>query len=213
MEAFCDYIDAAMAERRGHPREDLISDLIEVQAATGQLSDSEIRINCLNLVLGGNVTTADLIASGIDLLLRHPAELAKLRADPSLIGPAVEEVLRYEPPTEGAQRVASRDLELHGCPIRARQVVAIVTPAANRDPAAYTDPHRFDIARREAPNISFGAGAHICIGAPLARLEARAAIAGLVERFPGLALADPDAPPKWRPVPFFRGLNELRVRT
>ena len=81
------------------------------------------------MILGGNVTTADLIASGVNLLLRHPAELAKLRADPSLIGAAVEEILRFEPPAEGAQRVASRDLELHGCPVKAHQVVAVMSPA------------------------------------------------------------------------------------
>ena len=185
-----------------------------MQAKTGQLSDSEIRISCLDLILGGNVTTADLIASGIMLLLRNPAELAKLRADPGLIGPAVEEILRFEPPTQGAQRVASRDLELAGCPVRAHQVAAVMTAAANRDPAAFTDPHRFDIARREAPHISFGAGAHICVGAPLARLEARAAIWGLVERFPNLALADPDASPERRPIGSpFHGLVRLPVVT
>jgi hypothetical protein len=212
-EAISDYLDEAMAARRGAPRDDLISDLLAEQAAGGALSDSEIRVNCMNLLLGGNVTTADLIANGLDLLLRHPRELAKLRADPGLIGPAVEEILRFEPPTEGAQRVASRDLTLHGCPVRQRQVVAVMIPAANRDPAAFTDPHRFDIARREGPHISFGSGAHICIGAPLARLEARAAIWGIVERFPSLALADPAAEAQWREAPFFRGLRSLRVRT
>jgi cytochrome P450 len=212
-EAISDYLDEAMAARRGALRDDLISDLLAEQAATGGLSDSEIRVNCMNLLLGGNVTTADLIANGLDLLLRHPRELAKLRADPGLIGPAVEEILRFEPPTEGAQRVASRDLTLHGCPVRQRQVVAVMIPAANRDPAAFTDPHRFDIARREGPHISFGSGAHICIGAPLARLEARAAIWGIVERFPSLALADPAAEAQWREALFFRGLRSLRVRT
>jgi cytochrome P450 len=212
--AMLEYFDEAVAERRARPRDDLITDLIEVQAKTGALTDAEIRVNCLNLLLGGNVTTADLIANGVNLLLRHPAELAKLRADPSLIGAAVEEILRFESPVEGAQRVASHDQTMHGCPIRARQVAAVMTPAANRDPAAFTDPHRFDIARREAPHVSFGAGAHICIGAPLARLEAREAIWGLVERFPGLALADPGAPAEWRPTgSSFHGLVRLAVRT
>ena len=213
VEAISDYFDAAMAARRGAPADDLITDLLAVQAASGALSDSEIRVNCFNLLLGGNVTTADLIANGINLLLRHPGELAKLRANPELIGPAVEEVLRFDPPTEGAQRVASRDLEMHGCPVRAREVVAVMIPAANRDPAVFPDPHRFDIARRDGPHIAFGSGAHICIGAPLARLEARTAIWALVERFPNLALADPDAEARWRTVPFFRGLEALPVRT
>jgi len=90
--------------------------------------------------------------------------------------------------------------------------VAVMTPAANRDPAVFSDPHRFDISRREGPHITFGGGAHICIGAPLARLEARLAIGMLFERFPGLALAEPDAPPRWRAAPFFRGLESLRVK-
>jgi cytochrome P450 len=213
IEAICVYIDGLMAARHLQPRDDLVSDLIAEQASTGSLSDSEIRINCLNLLLGGNVTTADLIANGIDLLLRHPAELAKLRADPDLIGGAVEEILRFEPPTEGAQRVASRDLELHGCPVKAHQVVAVMTPAANRDPAVFSDPHRFDISRREGAHIAFGGGAHICIGAPLARLEAKLAIGRLFERFPDLALANPNAPPQCRDAPFFRGLRALPVTT
>ena len=210
-EAICDYLDQVMAARRTAPREDLISDLVSMQDESG-LSDSEIRINGLNLLLGGNVTTADLIANGINLLLRHPEELAKLRADPDLIGSAVEEILRFEPPTDGAQRVASQAMTLHGCPVRDRQVVAVMIPAANRDPEAFPEPHRFDISRRGGPHITFGAGAHICIGAPLARLEAKVAIAALFERFPDLALADPEAPPQWRPMPFFRGLASLRVR-
>ena len=121
VEGICDYLDAAMADRRRAPTDDLISDLIAIQATTGALTNSEIRVNCFNLILGGNVTTADLIVNGVNLLLRHPTELAKLKADPGLIGSAVEEILRFEPPTEGAQRVASRDQELGGCPMRARQ--------------------------------------------------------------------------------------------
>ncbi|HLI67911.1 MAG TPA: cytochrome P450 [Caulobacteraceae bacterium] len=211
VDGICAFLDAAMAERRRTPGDDLISDLIAVQAATGALSDSEIRVNGLNLILGGNVTTADLIANGVNLLLRHPGELAKLRADPALVAPAVEEILRFDPPTEGSQRVASRDQELAGCPMKARQVVAVMIPAANRDPAVFVDPHRFDITRRNGPHISFGSGAHICIGAPLARLEARIAIPALFERFPSLRLAEPTAPARWRAVPYFRGLEALPV--
>ena len=211
VEGICDYLDAAMAERRRAPTDDLIADLIAVQAATGALSDGEIRVNCFNLILGGNVTTADLIANGVNLLLRHPDQLAKLRADPGLVASAVEEVLRLEPPTEGSQRVASRDQELAGYPLKARQVAAVMIPAANRDPAVFADPHRFDVARRNGPHISFGSGAHICIGAPLARLEARVAIQALFDRFPSLRLADPTAPPRWRSIPYFRGLQALPV--
>jgi cytochrome P450 len=210
-EAMSDYLDEAMAARRRRPRDDLISDLLAEQAAAGALSDSEIRVNCFNLLLGGNVTTADLIANGVNLLLRHPDQLRRLRADPALIGPAVEEILRFDPPTGGTQRVASRDLDIRGCPIRARQVVAVMIAAANRDPAAFPDPHRFDIARRDGAHIAFGGGPHLCIGAPLARLEAKVAIARLLERFPTLRLAEPEEPARWRPTPFFHGLEALRV--
>ena len=209
--AITDYLDAAMTLRRREKRDDLISDLLAVQAAGGALSDSEIRVNCMNLLLGGNVTTADLIASAIFLLTSHPDERAKLIADPALIAGAIEEVLRYEPPTDGSQRVASRDMQIRGCPIRQSQVVAVMTHAANRDPAVFPDPHRFDISRRDGPHISFGGGAHICIGAALARLEAQVAVAGMIARFPNLRLADPA--PRWRAMPFFRGLETLVVES
>jgi cytochrome P450 len=209
-EAISDHLDALMAERRRAPRDDLISDLVGDPSAA--LSDSEIRVNAMNLLVGGNVTTADLIANAVNLLLRHPDQLARLRAEPALIAPAIEETLRFEPPGEGAQRVASRELSLHGCPVRPRQVVAVMIPAANRDPAVFPEPHRFDIARRDGPHITFGGGAHLCIGAPLARLEAKLAVSGVLARFPDLALEDPQAPAVWRPMPFFRGLAHLRVR-
>jgi cytochrome P450 len=104
-------------------------------------------------------------------------------------------------------------VEIGGCPLRPGQVAAVMIAAANRDPVAFRDPHSFDIGRRGAPHIAFGGGPHLCIGAALARLEARIAIGGLIERFPGLRLEDPAAPPKWRPHPAFHGLASVRVRT
>ena len=209
--AISDLLDAQMDRRRRAPGDDLITDPLAVQADTGALSDAEIRINCLNLLAGGNVPTADLIASAAWRLLRHPAERAKLAADPGLISGAIEETLRLDPPSEGSQRVASRDLEIAGCPVRQTQVVAVLLHAANRDPAVFDDPHRFDIARKGAPHLAFGGGAHICIGAPLARLEAQVAVGMLMTRFPALRLAEPDAEPAWRPIPFFHGLERLVV--
>ncbi len=210
-EAITDYLDAAMALRRRERRDDLIADLLDAQAQGAALSDSEIRVNCMNLLLGGNVTTADLIATTTFLLLTHPDERAKLRADPGLVAGAIEESLRFEPPTQGSQRVASRDLEIQGCPVRKTQVVAVLAHAANRDPAVFPDPHRFDIMRRGTPHLAFGGGAHICIGAALARLEAQVAVGSLFRRFEGLRLAEPDAAPRWRDMPFFRGLETLKV--
>jgi cytochrome P450 len=209
--AMLDYLDDLLPKRRAAPADDLISDLLAVQAETGALSDGEIRVNCLNLVLGGNITTADLIGSAVSLLLRNPMELAKLKSDPALIAGAIEEALRMEPPSGGAQRVASRDMEIRGCPVRQRQVVAVMFDGANRDPAVFQDPHRFDITRKDAPHMSFGGGPHLCIGAALARLEAQVAVGAVVRRFPDLRLAQPDAPPDWRQEPTFRGLATLPV--
>ncbi|MGH6972733.1 MAG: cytochrome P450, partial [Caulobacteraceae bacterium] len=109
------------------------------------------------------------------------------------------------------QRVAARAMEVAGCPVHAGQVVAVSIERANRDPAVFPEPDRFDIGRHDGPHLSFGAGAHICIGAALARLEAKVAILALIQRFPRLALADPNAPPAWRPAPYFRGLARLEV--
>jgi len=204
------YLDDGMALRRRMPRDDLIGDLIAIQDEA-RLSDSEIRVNLLNLLLGGNVTTADLIASAVWLLLSHPSELAKYKADPVLINAVIEETLRYEPPTQGTQRIAPRDMEIAGCPIKKTQVVATMLYAANRDPVVFPDPHRFDITRTGAAHMAFGGGAHVCIGQPLARMEGQIAVAQLFAHFPNLRLASPDVPVEWRSTPSFRGLVALAV--
>jgi cytochrome P450 len=147
------------------------------------------------------------------LFLKNPAELAKLRADPALINSAVEEVLRYESPVDITGRIASRDMEVGGCPVKQTQSLFASLRGANRDPQSFPEPHRFDISRKGAPHVAFGGGAHLCIGAPLARLEAQVALTALFQRFPDLCLADPDMKPQWRSLPFFRGLKELKVFT
>jgi hypothetical protein len=200
-----------IAERRTSPRDDLVSDMVRLQGEGAPLSDVELRINLTALLVGGNLTTTDLIGNAVRLLLLHPTELAKLRADPGLINAVVEEALRFDPPVDMTGRVASRDLEISGCPVAQRQALTLFLRAANRDPAAFDEPDRFDVSARRRPHVAFGGGAHICIGAPLARLEAQVAIARLFERFPELRLADPDAPPAWRTLPFFRGLERLDV--
>jgi cytochrome P450 len=207
--ALTDYFTATLAERRADPRDDLISDMTALQAQGAPISDVELRINLTALLVGGNLTTTDLIGNAVRLLLLNPGELAKLKADPTLISATVEEALRYEPPVDATGRVASRDMELGGCPVRQTQTFTAFLRAANRDPARFEDPDRFDITRPHHPHVAFGGGAHICIGAPLARLEAQAAIPRLFARFPNLRLADPEAPPVWRTLPFFRGLERL----
>ncbi len=210
-EALGGYMTALLAQRRARPADDLVSDMAALQAEGAPLTDHELITNLIGLLVGGNLTTTDLIGNGARLFLLNPGELAKLGADPSLIGAAVEEILRYEPPVDITGRVASREMEIGGCPIHATQSLIVSLRGANRDPAVFADPHRFDITRRKSPHVAFGGGAHICIGAPLARLEAQVALPRLFARFPDLRLADADAPPAWRTLPFFRGLERLDV--
>lgn len=210
-EALNAYFTAELADRRVNPRDDLLSDMVRLQADGAALSDDELRINLTALLVGGNLTTTDLIGNGVRLLLTHPTELAKLRADPGLVNAVVEEVLRYEPPVDITGRIASGAMEVGGCPVEAGQSVMTLLRAANRDPEVFEDPHAFNVSRPKKPHVAFGGGAHICIGAPLARLEAQVALVRLFDRFPELRLADPAAEPDWRRLPFFRGLERLEV--
>jgi cytochrome P450 len=210
--ALSGYFVETFAARRAAPRDDLISDMAKLQAEGAELSDGELRLNLSGLLIGGNLTTTDLIGNAVRLLLRNPDELAKLKADPGLISGLVEEVLRYEPPVDITGRIASEDISVDGCPIRATQALTLFLRAANRDPAAFEEPDRFDISKKRKPHVAFGGGSHICIGAPLARLEAQIALARLFERFPDLRLAEPDEAPVWRTLPFFRGLERLMVQ-
>lgn len=205
------YFAEAIENRRTSPRDDLITDMVRLQAEGADLSDAELRINLTALLVGGNLTTTDLIGNAARLLLLNPSELAKLRADPGIINAVVEEVLRYEPPVDITGRIASGEMEVGGCPLKAGQAMTLSLRAANRDPETYDDPHRFDVSRKHRPHVAFGGGAHICIGAPLARLEAQVALVRLFERFPDLKLADPEAVPAWRTLPFFRGMERLPV--
>jgi cytochrome P450 len=205
------YMRELMEIRRRHPEDDLVSDMVALQGEGAPLTDGEISFNLQGLLVGGNLTTTDLIGNGIWLLLTHPAEIAKLKAEPSLVNSAVEEILRYESPVDITGRVASRDMEIGGCPVHQTQSMLLSLRSANRDPEIFPDPHRFDIARKDAPHVAFGGGAHLCIGSPLARLEAQVALVTLFQRFPDLRLAAPDEPPRWRSLPFFRGLERLIV--
>ena len=207
--ALYDYIARLMEEKRARPGDDLVSDLLAVAGQDRSLTDADIRENCAGLLSAGNLTTTDLIGNGIWLLLTHPAERAKLAADPSLINNAVEEILRFEPPVEITARIASHDLEIGGCPIKHTQAISTALRSANRDPDAFVEPDRFDVSRKHVPHMSFGGGSHICIGAPLARMEAQVAIPALLSRFPSLNVEQEK--PQWRTLPFFRGLRELAV--
>jgi len=205
------YFAELMAARRAQPQDDLISDMVQLQAAGANLDDEELRLNLQALLVGGNLTTTDLIGNTVRNLLLNPGELAKLKADPGIINAVVEEALRFEPPVDVTGRIASADMEFSGCPLHPGQSITVSLRAANHDPEAFEDPHRFDVSRKHKSHVAFGGGAHMCIGAPLARLETGIALVKLFERYPDLRLADPDETPSWRTLPFFRGMERLDV--
>lgn len=203
------YFTELMEARRKHPRSDLISDMVQAQAAGGDFADEELRINLQALLVGGNLTTTDLIGNGVWLFLTHPEQLEAFKADPKLDVPAVEEVLRYEAPVQATSRILSEDREVAGCPMHKSQPVFMSLAAANRDPKRFENPEAFDITVKRRSHVSFGGGAHICIGAPLARIEARRVYRKLFERYPNMTM--PEQKIVWRTLPFFRGIEKLEV--
>lgn len=203
------YFTELMKARRADPRDDLISDMVQAQAAGGDFDDDELRTNLQALLVGGNLTTTDLIGNGVWLFLNHPDQMEALKADPGLASQAVEEVLRFEAPVQATSRIVSEDREVAGCPMKKSQPVFMSLTAANRDPAKFDAPDAFDITVKRRSHISFGGGAHICIGAPLARIEARHVYRKLFERYPNMRLPAQDI--VWRALPFFRGIERLEV--
>jgi len=203
------YFRRAIAERRAHPRNDMITSLMNVEEGKEQLTEDEVVRMCNLLLTAGNVTTTDLIGNGVYALLCNPGELRKLQDDPSLVKNAVEEMLRYDSPVTQSGRTPLQDIEVSGCPVGRGDSITPMLAAANHDPDVYPEPHRFDITRADTHHHAFGGGAHFCLGAPLARLEAQIAIGTLVRRFPGLRL---DGDVEWRRIPSFRGLAKLPVR-
>ncbi len=208
-QALSEYLDQVIAARRRRPDTDLISSMITADEGETPMSDSEIRGQTNLLLVAGNLTTSDLIANGVKALLSHPEQLAALRADPELIGNAVEEVLRYDSPVTQANRVLTQDESFHGCPMQRGQSITVSLAAANHDPRTHSKPDVFDIRRKEIRHQSFGGGKHLCLGAWLARVEAQEAILGLLRRFPQLSLLEQTF--EYRPVPSFRGLEQLWV--
>ena len=194
---------------RGNPRDDLITDMVQLQAAGAQLSDQEVSVNLQSLLVGGNLTTTDLIGNGVRAFLSHPEQLAALKADPKLIAMAVEEILRWDPPITMTSRIASCPMDVGGEAVAEKEAMITVLRAANRDPSVYEAPEQFDITRKHVPHMAFGGGAHICIGAPLARMEGQVALWKLFERFPNLKLAEQEL--VYRALPGFRGLESLLV--
>lgn len=180
------YLTDLIAERRKQPREDLLSHLLAVESGSHRLSESELLLTCVTLLVAGHETTMGLIGNGLWLLMRHPEQMAQLRANPALMPSAIEEMLRFESPVTRQPRRMSQATTLGGQTIPAGQIAMHFLNAANRDPAYFTAPDQFDITRANNRHLAFGMGIHFCIGAPLARMEGPIAISSVLRRMPHL---------------------------
>ncbi|MFJ6541706.1 cytochrome P450 [Streptomyces sp. NPDC091385] len=207
-EEFSAYLRELIAARRTDPRDDLISALIAAHDEGDRLTEQELVSTAVLLLNAGHEATVNATANGWLALFRHPDQLAALRADHALIPSAVEELLRYDTPLQLFERWVLDDIEIDGTRIPRGAELALLFGSANHDPAVFDDPDRLDLTRRDNPHISFSAGIHYCIGAPLARLELAASTRALLTRAPALTLA---AEPRRKPGFVLRGLNELEV--
>lgn len=208
---FAEYLRGLARDRRQRPADDLISELVHVVDEGDRLTEDELVGTCVLLLNAGHEATVNVTGNGLLALLRNPDQLDRLRADPSLLPTAVEELMRYDTPLQMFERwVLADGVEVAGRPVSRGDEVALLFGSANRDPARFSDPDRLDLGRRENPHLSFGAGIHYCLGAPLARVELAAVFGTLLSRAPGLALA---AEPTWKPTYIIRGVRELMVVT
>jgi cytochrome P450 len=194
--------------------DDLLSALVRASDHGEHLTEDEAAAMAFILLFAGFETTVNLIGNGTLALLRHPEQLARLQADPGLLEPAVEELLRYDGPVEFATwRFTAAPVTVGGTSIPAGEPVLVVLAAADRDPARFSDPDALDLGRAEGGHLALGHGIHFCLGAPLARLEGRVAFARLFGRFPALTLAQPADRLRWHSGLIMRGLHGLPVRT
>lgn len=207
LEEMLAYFRRAVEHLRGHPREGVIHSLLTAEVNGDRLSVDEVIANAVIIMVGGQETTTNLIGNGILTLLRNPLELERLKNTPSITPSAVEELLRYESPSQHTARLAPCDTELGGKTICKRQAVIAVMGAANRDPERFPDPDRLDLNRQDNRHLAFGWAAHFCFGAALARIEGQIAFETLLRSLPGLALAP--APIVWRENLGLRGLKSL----
>ncbi len=209
--SFVGYLRKLVEGRRAAPQDDLITALIRAEEAGDKLSEDELLAMAFLLLVAGHETTVNLIASGTLALLEHPEQAERLRRDPSLVKPAVEELLRYTSPVEMAtERYAREDTEIVGTTIPRGELVLAVLGSANRDEGHFEDPDALDLARDPNRHLAFGrGGVHHCLGAPLARMEGQIALTALLRRFPGVRLAMTPETLRWRRGLFLRGLERL----
>jgi len=204
------YFEALFEQRRRDPQDDLITQLVQAEEAGDRLTTTELRANVSLLFAAGHETTVNLIGNGLYSLLRHPSQWSILRDDPKLIPNAIEEILRFESPVQAVGRTVLEPMTLGQMELEKNEIVLSLVGGANRDPAVFQDPERFDISRKDLRPLSFGGGIHFCLGAQLARIEAAVVFETILRRLPDLKLVDPDQP-KWRPSFVLRGLTELPV--
>ncbi len=203
------YFRAAIREQERNPRNGLIQLLVNASDGGSHLSEDEVIANIIVTMVGGQETTTNLIGNGLLTLIRNPAALAQLRDDPAILAPAIEELLRYESPSQHTARLAPDDLVLGGKQIKKRDAVMAVMAAANRDPERFPEPDRLDLTRQNNRHLAFGWAAHFCFGAPLARIEGQIAFSTLLRRLPNLGLEP--GPLAWRQNLGLRGLIALPV--
>ncbi len=203
------YLADLFAARRRQPRDDLLSALLAAEEQGDRLSETELFSNVVGLVNASHETTTNLIGNTILALLRNPDQWQKLRAEPRLVANAVEEGLRYESPVQMLGREAAEDVAVGGITVSKGEHVMVLIGAANRDPAVFPDPDRFDVTRTDIDHLAFAAGPHFCLGAALGRLVGQLAVGTLARELPNLRLAEDKV--AWRPYPVFRGLRSLAL--
>jgi cytochrome P450 len=209
LEEMLEYFRGVIRKLRTRPREGLVNSLLTANINGDRLTDDEVIANTIVTMVGGQETTTNLIGNGLLTLLNNPPEMQRLRDNLSLIPSAVEELLRYESPSQHTARLAPSDVDLGGHKIRKRQAVIAVMGAANRDPERFPDPDRLDFTRADNRHVAFGWAAHFCFGAALARIEGQISFATILRRLPKLALQP--GPLSWRPNLGLRGLIALPV--
>ncbi|AZP19308.1 cytochrome P450 [Streptomyces aquilus] len=205
---FSDYLRELIAERRKHPGDDLVSGLIAAHDEGDRLTEQEMISTCVLLLNAGHEATVNATVNGWYALFRNPDQLAALRADHSLVPTAIEELMRYDTPLQLFERWVLDDIEVDGTVVPRGAEIAMLFGSANHDPAVFQNPERLDLARADNPHISFSAGIHYCIGAPLARIELGASMTALLEKAPTLSLA---AEPVRKPNFVIRGVEGLAV--
>ena len=205
---FYAYFESIIELRRSHPQDDMVTALLNAEDEGDKLTHEELLGTLVLLLVAGNETTRNLIGNGMRALLKNPEQLQRLRDNPDMLDSAIDELLRYDSPVQLDGRLVHDDVEIAGQPIRAGQRVLCAIGAANRDPAAFSQPDKLDIGRSEKSHIAFGRGIHHCLGAPLALLEARAAFSAILDRFSDIELV---AEPVYREQVVLRGLEELWV--